>query len=132
MKCNLKKESKDYGNISMNLYDLNKSIVSQLPIADNTDPYVELINDKMKNYSNLMLLCKEISYYTIFYPKANEPDFENKGEAVLTCALDIGKIITVDYMEASDTIEIWVRTNKDENLCMCLFDCEGLMVSYGG
>ena len=58
MKCNLKKESKDYVNISMNLYDLNKSIVSQLPIADNIDSYIELINDKMKNYSNLMLLCK--------------------------------------------------------------------------
>jgi hypothetical protein len=79
-----------------------------------------------------MLLCKELSYYT-FFQKTEDTltHFFSFGEAVLTCAQDIGNIISVDYMENTNTIEIWVRTkNNEDNVCMVLFDCKDFIVTY--
>ena len=109
-----------------------KCNMASLPIIDNLDDCKNLINEKMWRFDYLMLLCKDISYYTIFYKADNSEEFATRGDAILACAQDIGKIITVDYMEASDTIEIWVRTPENDNLCMCLFDCAGLMVGFKG
>ena len=56
--------------ISMNLYELNKTIVNQLPpltsseIAVRMDVIHKLHNESMNNH--YMLLCKEYNYYTIF------------------------------------------------------------------
>lgn len=79
-----------------------------------------------------MLLCKELSYYTIFQKTEDVfTHFSTFGEAVLTCAQDIGNIISVDYMENTNTIEIWVRTKDNEdNVCMVLFDCKDFIVTY--
>lgn len=79
-----------------------------------------------------MLLCKDISYYTIFQRTDDLfVHFSSFGEAVLTCASDIGKIVTVDYMEETKTVEIWVRKHDtQENLCMILFDCHDFIVTY--
>lgn len=131
MKCNLPKEKQE-STLSMTAYDLNKSIMTSMPILENLDDAIKLINEKMWRFDHLMLLCKDISYYTIFYKDDNQEEFPTRGDAILTCAQDVGKIITVDYMEASDTIEIWVRTAENDNLCMCLFDCAGLMVGFKG
>ena len=59
-------------------------------------------------------------------------NFETFGEAVITCAEAIGKVISVDYIEDQNAVEIWVRTEQNENLCMYLFNCESMFVSFGG
>lgn len=117
----------------MNLYDLNKQLVGQLPIKENLDSEKEMINNHWKdNYtSRLMLLCNDINYYTIFEHVPCGPEFNNIADAVIECAQDIGQIICVDIVDAGN-IEIWVRTPEENNLCMYLFDCKRLCVSFGG
>lgn len=117
--------------LTMTAYDLNKTIIAQMPVMEDWTEACAVIDEYATGNENFLLLCKDISYYTIF-EKTNGAfvHFETLGEAVLTCASDIGKIITVDFMEETNTIEIWVRTPEDDNLCMCFFECSGFMVYY--
>ena len=121
----------------MSLYELNKTIVAQLPVKE-TNADLSDIRNTIDNFrksigaSNFMLLCKDISYYTIF--QNDEPkmcDFRTLGYAVTECAQDIGKIICADIVPDGAAVEIWVRTPEDDNLCMYLFNCTNLIVTYG-
>lgn len=122
-------------NLNLNLYEFNKTLISQLPILEDFTEAIEIIQNILYGHENehFMLLCKDISYYTVFY-KTEEIfcDFETFGEAVIACAEDIGKVISIDYIEDQNAIEIWVRTEQNENLCMYLFNCESMFVSFGG
>lgn len=116
---------------SMTTYDLNKSLIAQMPVLEDLTEACAVIDRYADDNENFLLLCKDISYYTIFEKTGGTfVHFDTLGEAVLTCASDIGKIITVDFMEETNTIEIWVRTPEDDNLCMCFFECSGFMVYY--
>jgi hypothetical protein len=78
-----------------------------------------------------MLLCKDISYYTIFtYEGSKIAHYETLGQAVLDCILNVGQLVCVDETPDGNAIEIWVRT-EDDNICMYLFNCSELMVTYG-
>lgn len=123
--------------LSMSLYELNKTIIAQLPVKETNADMSDVrntIDDFRKSIgaSAFMLLCKDISYYTIF--QNDEPkmcDFETLGYAVTECAQDIGKIICADIVPDGAAVEIWVRTPEDDNLCMYLFNCTNLIVTYG-
>lgn len=124
----------DSQGLSMTMYELNKSIISQLPVITDFDHAYEVIYNFKKAHKPrgaFMLLCKDISYYTIFQNNSLEHDFSTLGEAVITCAQDIGKVIAVDPTDDGN-VEIWVRTPEEEDLCMYLFDCHDLIVTYGG
>lgn len=122
--------------LSMSLYELNKTIIAQLPTKDTVTDLADVrntINDfrKKSGKQNFMLLCKDISYYTIFqYDGPKVCDFKSLGDAVTECAQDVGKIICGDLIPDGSAIEIWVRTPEEENLCMYLFNCEDLIVTY--
>lgn len=119
--------------ISMSLYDLNKSIISQLPKLEDLTTAIDLINefDKFVDSEYYMLLCRDISYYTIFNHFINsDNEFSNLGEAVLTCAQEIGELVSVELTTDKGAIEIWVKTNED-SLCMYLFNCANLIVNWG-
>lgn len=128
-------EYKANGGLNLNLYEFNKTLVSQIPVLEDFTEAVEIIQNILCGHENehFMLLCKDISYYTVFY-KTEEIfcNFETFGKAVITCAEDIGKIVSVDYIEDQNAVEIWVRTEQNENLCMYLFNCESMFVSFGG
>jgi hypothetical protein len=79
-----------------------------------------------------MLLCKDVSYYTIF---CDCPDiyneFTNLGDAVITCIQEsLGDIVSIDKMDTGE-IEIWWRSGE-ENCCAYLFNCEQMFVQFGG
>ena len=121
--------------INMNLYDLNKSIISQLPALTKD----ELIEAKklIDNYcdtvdsSYFMLLCKDISYYTIFKYGVSD-EFSTLGIAAITCAQDLGDIISIALTEDKKAVEFWIKTPEAEVMCMYLFDCTQMIVTYGG
>ena len=119
--------------LSLNLYDLNKMIIQQMEEADNKkiETFINRLNDYNKsiNSNYYMLLCKDISYYTVF---TNGNEFETFGEAVITCAQDVGKVINADLTEDNRAVEIWVRNEAEEVYCMYLFDCQQMIVTYGG
>ena len=117
----------------MSLYDLNKYIISQLPKLEDLTAAIDLINefDKCVDSEYYMLLCRDISYYTIFnHFINNDNEFSNLGEAVLTCAQEIGELVSVELTADKGAIEIWAKTNED-SLCMYLFNCANLIVNWG-
>ena len=124
MNCHLpEEEPKIAGNIQMNMYDLNKQLISQCSSIDKEQmcEAKDTINNYGKNTNNkyYMLLCKDISYYTLFNIDFEAPALEDFGSVVLDCATDIGAIKAVD--RAEEAIEIWVHPEEDEPLAMYLF-----------
>lgn len=126
----------DNDGISISMYDLNEQIISQLP--DYTDAQIEeskqVVNDfynraKSKYY---MLLCKEASYYTLFTNTFDyDNEFSNLGDAVITCAADLGKIKSVETIGDAE-VEIWVYdTIAMVMYCLHLFDYQQGVVSFG-
>lgn len=121
--------------ISMNLYDLNKTIVNQLPplgrqdIATRMDIIYDLRNKTMNNH--YMLLCKEYNYYTIFESDTmlNMPTF---GAAVAEIIDGIGEVFSIDATEDGGAIEIWIKPEgEDEALVFYLFAYDAGVVYYG-
>ena len=119
-------------SLGMSLYDLNKSAMAQFPPMEDFSYAISLINCFQidNNYKYLMLLCKEISYYTIFMKDSKDWETMDLGNSVIECLLNVGHVLSVDLTEAQDAIEIWVRTNDNENICMYLFNCIDLIVRF--
>lgn len=110
--------------LKMSLYDLNQSIISQLPELTELDDKINLINEYKTNTANqyYMLYGKDISYFTLFH--CQNPIFTGNyptlGEEVIDCLKSIGIIKCIDYTENKDAIEIWVDYN-DTSVCIYLF-----------
>lgn len=118
----------------MTLYDLNKMYFSQLTPKE-TETELKECEETFNKYHNLvesdryMLLCKEISYYTIF--ELNDvADFEEFGAGVMECLENVGKILSVDILENEQVAEVWIRLDDDQNVCMYLFNAKEFIVKF--
>ena len=95
--------------IGMNMYDINKQIISQLPAMSDegvAEKLTEIKNyvDDLKN-TFYMLLCRDINYYTVFMI---DGDAEEKFEDVLLeCLKTFGQIKAID--EVDGAFEIWIE-----------------------
>jgi hypothetical protein len=107
--------------LKMNLYDLNCSIIDQLPsLEDFTDAEVTIEQYKtLTGNEYYMLYGKDISYFTLFriFP---DGEFDALGQAVIECLSNVGEIKSIDLTENKDAIEIWVKTNEQVT-CLYLF-----------
>lgn len=126
MNCHIpEEETQATGNLNMNLYDLNKQIVAQLPdlnkedLISARDTIVAYYNKTMGQY--YMMLCNELKYYTIFAIKPEANDYFE--DEVIDCLYDFADSIkSIDYdTENKTAIEIWF-TKNDEAYVMYLFD----------
>ena len=124
MNCHIpKEETKASGNLQMNLYDLNKQIISQMPALDEDgiDLALMTVAAYIKNTENkyYMLLCKDVNYYTLFNISTTitEP---YACEEVLACACDWGVLKSVEVND-NDAVEIWVQDEQGEAMVMYLF-----------
>ena len=101
--------------IGMNMYDINKQIISQLPAMSDegiAEKLTEIKNyvDDLKN-TFYMLLCRDINYYTVFMI---DGDAEEKFEDVLfECLKIFGQIKAID--EVDGAFEIWVENEFFDN-----------------
>jgi hypothetical protein len=113
----------------MNLYDLNKSIISQLKTIDDFAASITLINDFAENTKNkyYMLYAKDISYFTIFHIE-KYGEFTNLGNGVIECLHNVGAVKSIDYTENKDAIEIWIQQD-DEPICAYLFPYDNGIVT---
>ena len=121
--------------ISLNLYELNKTVVSQLPVMTEGDIAFKMTvienlhNSSMNNH--YMLLCKEYNYYTIFECDSmlNMPTF---GAAVCEIISNIGEVYSIDLTEDESPIEIWIKPKEEENaMAFYLFPYDAGVVYYG-
>jgi hypothetical protein len=114
--------------IEMDLYDMNKQIISQL--SDLTDwSHVEDVlihfEGEWRN-QYYMMYGKEISYFTVFHIKERTA-FAND---VIDCIKNVGTVKAVDMTEIADAVEIWVMYNN-EPTCLYLFPYDMGIVEVG-
>lgn len=121
--------------ITMNLYELNKSIVNQLPVMTNSDiaAKIDMFEELHKTTANdnYMLLCKEYDYYTIFESDCmlNMPSF---GAAVCEIVSHIGDVYSIEFTANNTGIEIWIKpTGEESALVFYLFPYDAGVVYYG-
>ena len=124
MKCHLpEEETKANGTLQMNLYDLNKQIISQMAILSEEDlvDSKTLIRDYLREQNNYfyMLLCKELSYYTILHAVRGANELPAAADEVIACIQNVGDIKSIDRNN-DNAIEIWVQ-REDEAVVMYLF-----------
>lgn len=119
--------------LSLGLYDMNKQIISQMPVLTDLDEKIDLINEFHKACSNhlYMMYGKEISYFTLFSTTSNSAECENLGCGVIECLNNVGDIKAIDYTEEKDAIEIWVQ-QEDGATCLYLFPYDSGVVTVGG
>lgn len=119
------------GGLSMNLYEINKSIISQMDPLDD-DRLNELKNtvNTLMTEDYYLLYGKELSYFTLFQKKDDLE--ESLGEALLDCLKVFKKIYSFEVIEDTKSIEIWVY-NEETNLAsvLYLFNYKDGVVFYG-
>lgn len=125
MNCHLpEEEPKIAGNIQMNMYDINKQFMSQFTTLSNEDleNSREVIRKYFQTQQNefYMLLCKDISYYTLFHivDYVTEPA---AADEVIECVKCIGAVKAIDLTEGESAIEIWVQEEGCDPMVMYLF-----------
>jgi hypothetical protein len=112
------------GELNMNVYDMNKSIVAQLPDISKKDLEAgkKKINQVASNGRYFMLLCNELKYYTVFNII---PEGEEKIEDVLLECIDcFGATIKSIDDTPEGALEIWIVKDK-EAYAMYFFNYDG-------
>ena len=117
------------GDIKLNLYELNKQIISQLPVIDNIDEKIELIDNYFLTTKNCyyLLYGKEISYFTLFAMSPLMSDLVGLGAAAIECLKNVGAIKAIDLTESGDAVEIWVESLTGPT-CLYLFSYDAGLV----
>ena len=125
--------------LNMNLYDLNKSIVAQLPDIEDFNEKIDLINKfyQVSNNQYYMLYGKEISYFTLFAEQINFNDenfetLETLGDNVIDCLNAFKSVKSIDYTENKDAIEIWVSDEENNITCLYFFPYDNGVVNFIG
>lgn len=107
----------DGDGVHMSLYELNKNIISQLPVIteEGIDTAANLISEYRVNTNNkyYALICREYGYYTMFNTREALGELPNLSTGVFECLSNVGEVITVNQDEGSGAIEIWVRREED-------------------
>jgi hypothetical protein len=104
-------------SIGMNMYDINKQIIAQLPVisGENLEAVksgiIRKYCDQMKA-EYYMLLCRDINYYTIFRIDTKLAD-ETIDDVLIECAGNIGEIKSVDFIEDAEALELWMTNEED-------------------
>lgn len=126
------------GNLGMSLYDVNKNFMADQPALSQDELTASLkviedyIFDTYKNSTYFMLLCKELSYYTVFV-RDSESSTNILTDEVLNCLQWIAKdILSIELNTTNNTPEIWIRTPEEEVVCMYLFNYDNGVIDFGG
>ena len=121
--------------ISMNLYDLNKSVISQLPALTYPEVMVrmEVVQELYNSAKNrhYMLLCKEYNYYTIFENVISDNSSSNFSSTVAEIIFNVGDVYSIDKTKDNLAIEIWIKPiNEESPLVFYLFPYDEGVVYY--
>lgn len=123
------------GGLKMNLYEINKSIISQMDPLDEAkiNDLKDMINSILdKNY--YLLYGEEISYFTLFERKPqiiqDSEEDTSLGNMLIECLKAFDKVYNYELLD-NGAIEIWVH-NKNNNLAtvLYLFDYTDGVVIY--
>lgn len=102
--------------INMNMYDINKQIISQLPkmsdeaLAEKIEEISKFIYETKNKF--YMLLCRDINYFTLFM--LVEKAEETIEDILIECLHTLGEIKAIDPTD-DGAIEIWIENEFFEN-----------------
>lgn len=120
-------------NGQMNMYDLNKSIVSQLPFfsEDNWSGAEKVVKDWLDTKTDkfYMLYGREINYFTLFYNNIENAEFKSLFDAMKVCLDSVGPIYAIDATEDGAAIEIWANVDNQAT-CLYLFPYDEGVLYY--
>lgn len=126
------------GNLGISLYDINKNFMAGQPALSQDELTAGLkvienyVFDTYKNSTYFMLLCKELSYYTMFVRDSKSSTNILTNE-VLNCLQWIAKdILSIELNTINNTPEIWIRTPEEEIVCMYFFNYDDGVIDFGG
>lgn len=125
----------DGSGLKMNLYEINKSIISQMePVSEESLEYLKRDINKIFTGDYYLLYGKEISYFTLFERRKVVTDMlknESLGDMVLECLKSFDKVYSYEFKDDEHTVEIWVH-NSENNLAtvLYLFDYKEGVVYY--
>ena len=126
-------------DISVSLYNINKSVVSQLNETISTEAFCKRIATMYENTKNnyYFLYSKEISYFTLFSFKEDKDNNDGSfGEIILSCFPSIfGKtwsMVSAELVSENQAIEIWVKDSKQEAFVFYLFPYDNGVIPVGG
>lgn len=112
------------GEFNMNIYEMNKSIVAQLPDISKKDLEAgkKKINQVASNGKYFMLLCNELKYYTVF--NISTEGVEKIEDVVLDCINCFGATIKSIDNTPEGALEIWIKKDE-EAYAMYFFNYDG-------
>lgn len=119
--------------MEMTLYDLNAQAILQMeqePDDSMESTLFTFLIEKYDTTKHFLLLCKDISYYTIF-EKSSEVYYGeefNLLNELKECVEPYGNIKTL-YITDNGTIELWTVNKFDDILCFLLFPCDDWVVN---
>ncbi len=122
-------EEKQDIQMNMSLYDLNKSVIFNLPPQDES-----ILNKNFREISSwfgknndswFMLMCKERSDFTIIHI-TNDNYFQATQE-LKEILQERGSISSLQYNQDQDIWEIWVKDEKEAYIFM-LFEASWMIV----
>lgn len=113
---------------SMSLYDINEQLIRQIEDVDEPISYLQWVLDDWDEYADhWMLLCKEISYYTIIEYKVGG-ECGSLAQAIWECLEFYGKVKTANV--SNNQMEIWVYDKKvDQMNCFHFFPADDFVVT---
>ncbi len=137
MKKNKKTKVKGKGEVTMSLYEINQSLISQLPPYDEekVDDLIERINrwdiSKNQRTTYYMMLNNDKHYYTVlkYEDKLTNTDFPTLGKAIIFLLKEMGYAIMSDEIY-DDHCEIWVKDDT-ETITYLVFPYDQGVVLYG-
>lgn len=120
----------DSDGVKINLYELNKQIVNQLPAMSEEDikkALKDIADTITKRY--YLLYFRELNYFTLFEKAASVDEPIN--ESLFDCLNEISKDVkSIDRIEDSESWEIWIKY-QDNITVGYLFDYSNGVVFYG-
>lgn len=114
--------------IHVSLYDMNKQIVSQLPVLneEGLKEAKQIIRDYVysENHQDdyYMLLCHELKYFTVFVNDMECGLDEVIDKTIIDCLSSVGEIKSIEPTEDEEAIEIWITIPEGDTYVMYFFD----------
>lgn len=109
----------------LTLYELNQQLIANLPIYDEEKwqeaekILVAWLNEHQDDY--YMLLCKELSYYTLFDVSREDLEITDFIKELFDILVDLGTVKDIS-IDTNDMIAIWLNWHGEETpRCFYLF-----------
>lgn len=114
-------------SIGVNLYDINKMIINQLPPmpeAQMREIIEQYFNNNNNNNHYYMIYSKEINYFTVLHLIEEGDKID---DVIIECLNNIGDIHSISYIKDENVIECWISANG-ENVVAYIFPYDGGIV----